>query len=83
MQNEVAYLYAKFSWRRRETDAVLSDASESSSIFWENFFDHQSSFVVVIVEDLEVLRRLDDSCLTEPGDLRLKDKFEIGVRFKK
>ena len=83
MQNEIAYLHAKFSWRRRETDAVLSDASESSSIFWENFFDHQSSFVVVKVEDLEVLRRLDDGCLTEPGDLRWKDKFEIGVWFKK
>ena len=62
-------LDAQLGRRRREPDAVLGDAREGSGVFREDLLDDERGLVVVVVEDLEVLRRLDDGGLTEPGDL--------------
>ena len=81
-------LDAQLGRRRREADAVLGDAGERSGVFREDLLDDERGLVVVVVEDLEVLRRLDDGRLTEPGDLRprialdLADEFNLIARNK-
>ena len=62
-------LHTELGRGRCKPDAVLRDASESSGVLREDFLDDERGLVVVVVEDLEVLRRLDDGGLTEPGDL--------------
>ena len=62
-------LHTELGRGRCKPDAVLRDASERSGVLREDFFDDERGLVVVVVEDLEVLRRLDDGGLAEPGDL--------------
>ena len=81
-------LHTELGRGRCKPDAVLRDASESSGVLREDFLDDERGLVVVVVEDLEVLRRLDDGRLTEPGDLRprialdLADEFNLIARHK-
>ena len=80
-------LDAQLGRRRREANAVLGDAGERSGVFREDLLDDQRGLVVVVVEDLEVLRRLDDGGLTEPGDLgpraalNFADKLNLSMRY--
>jgi len=50
----------QFSRGRGKSNAIFSHTCKSASVFRENLFDDKSSFVILIIEDLEILRWFDD-----------------------
>ena len=55
----------QFGRGRGKSNAIFGHTSKSTSIFRENLFDDKSSFVILIIEDLEILRWFDDGSLPE------------------
>ena len=55
----------QFGRGRGKSNAIFSHTSKCASIFRENLFDDKSSFVILIIEDLEILRWFDNGSLPE------------------
>ena len=55
----------QFSRGRGKSYTIFSHTSKCASVFRKNLFDDKSSFVILIIEDLEILRWFDNGSLPE------------------
>ena len=67
----------QFSRGRGKSNAIFSHTCKSASVFRENLFDDKSSFVILIIEDLEILRWFDNGSLPKKKKkiTALKNKY--------